>query len=230
MIGIIGAMESEVCTLISQMKQKTEQVICGITYYTGTLEGQAVVLARAGIGKVNAALCAQTMILKFAPTLILNTGVAGAISPTLSVGDAVIATALVEHDMDTTPVGDPLGLLTIGGENIIHLPTDPNAVEALIQAAKEVGLTTECGIIATGDQFISTVSQKDRIRSAFSAHACEMEGGAIAHACYGAKVPCAVLRAISDTADGEAHVDYPTFVTAAAQKSAQVVLTFLRYL
>jgi adenosylhomocysteine nucleosidase len=227
MIGIIGAMESEVVHLISEMKNKCETTICGITYYTGSLAGQEVVLARAGIGKVNAALCAQTMILKFNPTLILNTGVAGAISPDLSVGDMVVATALVQHDMDTTPVGDPLGLLTIRGENIVEIPTCNTAREILATTAKESGVNVLCGIIATGDQFISTTSQKDRIREHFSAVACEMEGGAIAHACYGADVPCAVLRAISDTADGEAHVDYPTFVTAAAQKSAEVVLAFL---
>ena len=227
MIGIIGAMESEVSHLISQMKDRCETTICGITYYTGTLSGKDVVLARAGIGKVNAALCAQTMILKYAPKLILNTGVAGAISPDLAVGDMVVATALVEHDMDTTPVGDPLGLLTIKGENIVEIPTCATARDTLTQTATEAGVPVLNGIIATGDQFISTVAQKNHIREHFSAVACEMEGGAIAHACYGADVPCAVLRAISDTADGSAHVDYPTFVTAAAQKSAEVVLAFL---
>ena len=230
MIGIIGAMESEVCTLIASMQEKQERTICGITYYTGSLCGKDVVLARAGIGKVNAALCAQTMILTFSPSLIINTGVAGAISPKLKVGDGVIATSLVEHDMDTTPVGDPMGLLTIAGENIVEIPTSKEAQVSLAAAAKEVGLNTLLGMIATGDQFIATPEQKAHIKSHFDAVACEMEGGAIAHACYGAKVPCAVLRAISDTADGKSHVDYPTFVKAAAQKSAQVVMAFLNNL
>lgn len=227
MIGIIGAMESEVSTLISLMEDKKTTTICGITYYIGRLQSQEVILARAGIGKVNAALCTQTMILTFSPTLILNTGVAGALSPDLQVGDMVVATSLVEHDMDTTPVGDPRGLLTIGGENIVEIPTCSATRETLFEAAKDMGISPMAGMIATGDQFISTKEQKDGIRSHFDAVACEMEGGAIAHACYAARIPCAILRAISDTADGNAHVDYPTFVLAAAKKSADVVLAFL---
>ncbi len=227
MIGIIGAMESEITTLVGALEGAVSEVITGITYSRGSLDGQEVVIARAGIGKVNAALSAQTMILHYAPTLILNTGVAGAVADGLTVMDAVIADAYVEHDMDTTPVGDPVGLVSVGGVNMVEMPTDPAACAVLREASEAAGLRTFGGIVATGDQFIATVAQKERLRTHFSAVAAEMEGGAIAHACLAAGVRFASLRVLSDNADGDAGVDYPTFVTAAAAKSASVVRTFL---
>ncbi len=227
MIGIIGAMESEVKTLVAALHNPTSEVITGITYYRGILEGQEVVIAQAGIGKVNAALTAQTMLLCYRPTLILNTGVAGAVAEGLTVMDAVVADAYVEHDMDTTPVGDPPGLLNVRGANMVELPTDPIACTALRAACERAGLRTFGGTVATGDQFIATAAQKTRIRTLFSAVAAEMEGGAIAHACAAAQVSFASLRVLSDNADGDAGVDYPTFVVSAAAKSAEIVLSFL---
>ncbi len=227
MIGIIGAMESEVTTLTSALTNPKAETITGITYHCGTLAGREVVIARAGIGKVNAALCAQTMILRFSPSLILNTGVAGAVASGLTVMDAVVADAYVEHDMDTSPVGDPLGLVSVGGVNMVAMPTDPAACKLLTRICTEAGLHTVGGVVATGDQFIASFAQKTRILSNFSAVAAEMEGGAIAHACLAAKVPFASLRVLSDNADGDAGVDYPTFVSVAAKKSADVVLSFV---
>ncbi len=227
MIGIIGAMESEIKTLIDALSDARSETVTGITYHTGTLDGQEVVIARAGIGKVNAALSAQTMILRFSPSLILNTGVAGAVAPHLTVMDAVVADAYVEHDMDTTPVGDPAGLISVGGINMIEMPTDEAARTRLADACRREGLRVFGGTVATGDQFIATAEQKMRIRACFSAVAAEMEGGAIAHTCLAAGVPFASLRVLSDNADGDAGVDYPTFVTSAAAKSAAVVRTFL---
>ncbi len=227
MIGIIGAMESEINTLVSSLENASSEVITGITYHRGTLSGEEVVISRAGIGKVNAALSAQTMILRYAPTLILNTGVAGAVASPLTVMDAVVADAYVEHDMDTTPVGDPAGLVNVGSENMIEMPTDQAACACLRDACEREGLRTFRGTVATGDQFIATAAQRDRIRTLFSAVAAEMEGGAIAHACLAAGVPFASLRVLSDNADGDAGVDYPTFVKSAAVKSAAVVISFL---
>ncbi len=227
MIGIIGAMESEIHTLISALQNPVSETITGITYHRGVLAGQEVVIARAGIGKVNAALSAQTMILRYTPTLILNTGVAGAVADGLTVMDAVIADAYVEHDMDTTPVGDPAGLVSVGGKNRIEMPTDSEAARLLCEASEGAGLRTFRGVVATGDQFIATSAQRTRIRTLFSAVAAEMEGGAIAHACLAAGVPFASLRVLSDNADGDAGVDYPTFVTHAAAKSAEVVISFV---
>ncbi len=230
MIGIIGAMESEIQTLVSALKRPVSETITGITYVRGILDGQEVVIVRAGIGKVNAALSAQTLILRYSPALIINTGVAGAVADGLTVMDAVVADAYVEHDMDTTPVGDPAGLVNVGGTNLIEMRSDHKARVALRAACHAEGLRTFGGVVATGDQFIASKEQKDRIRTLFSAVAAEMEGGAIAHACLAAGVPFASLRVLSDNADGDAGVDYPTFVAQAAAKSAAVVRTFLRNL
>ncbi len=228
MIGIIGAMDSEIKTLTAALENREDITRFGITFSRGTYAGEDVVICRAGVGKVNAALSAQTMIMCFSPTLILNTGVAGAVAPGLTVMDAVVADAYVQHDMDTTPVGDPAGLLNVGGQNMIELPTDPAAAAQLRACCESVGLHTHRGIVATGDQFIATTAQKTRIRELFSAVAAEMEGGAIAHTCLAAGVPFASLRVLSDNADGDAGVDYPTFVTGAAEKSAAAVMQFLK--
>lgn len=230
MIGIICAMEKEVVHLTPYLNNPKEHHIGALTYVTGTLSGKEVVIAKCGIGKVNAAICAQTMCLTFHPTLIINTGVAGATSPDLTVYDAVIATALVEHDMDTTPFGDPAGLLNLGEENLVEIPVEESLYKALRTVAQGVGLHAECGVVASGDQFISSYEQKQRIQALFGAVACEMEGAAIAHTCYMARVPFCVLRVISDSADGKAEVEYSTFVNVAAAKSAEVVETFLSVL
>lgn len=228
MIGLIGAMEQEVAHLRGCLTGAVTRTVCGIDYTQGSLAGQDVVLARAGVGKVNAATTCQTMILLFRPDAVVNTGVAGAIGDSLTVGDAVVADALVEHDMDTTPVGDPPGLVTVGGRNLIEIPTDPVVTARLSAAARAEGVHAVTGVIASGDQFVATPQQKARIRDLFGALACEMEGAAIAHVCAAAGVPCGVLRVLSDSADGSASVDYPTFVAGAAQKSAAVILRFLR--
>ncbi len=227
MIGIIGAMEQEVSYLISQMESPKTQVFHSIAFVSGSLLGKPAVIAKAGVGKVNAALTAQAMCFLYHPSLIINTGVAGAIGEGLKVGDAVISDKLVEHDMDTTPVGDPYGLLTLGNENRVDIPADRNACKQLFASAQAIGLTAYVGTVATGDQFIATREQKERISRLFGALCCEMEGAAIAHACYLAKTPFCVLRVLSDSADGSAHMDYPAFVKMAAQKSADTVLHFL---
>ncbi len=227
MTGIIGAMESEVSRLLGQMESRTEETVCGVTFYRGFLAGQETVVARAGVGKVNAALCAQTMILRYAASPIINTGVAGALSPALKQGDAVVASSLAEYDMDTTPLGDPAGLLTVAGENLTVLPADPAVGAALLEAAKAEGLYAVFGKIASGDRFVASHAEKERIRSLFGADACEMEGAAIAHACHAAKVPCGILRVMSDAADGGAATDFPTFVKGAADQSANILLRYL---
>ena len=230
MIGIICAMDKEVVHLLDVLEAAKEETIGSLHFHIGTLAGQEVVIARCGIGKVNAAICAQTMCLTYQPTLVINTGVAGALDPALEVYDAVIATALVEHDMDTTPFGDPAGLINVGDENLVEIPVEKSIYQAMRTVAQAVGLHAECGVVASGDQFISSYEQKQRIRSLFGAIACEMEGAAIAHTCYMARVPFCVLRVISDSAAGKAEVEYSTFVGVAAAKSAEVIEMYLRAL
>lgn len=225
-IGIIGAMDPEVGALISMLDGHAEETVSGITFHTGLLEGKHVAVAKCGIGKVFAAICAQTMILKYSPSLLVNTGVGGALASGLTTGDIVIAEKLVQHDMDTSAIGDPKGL--VSGINVIYFDTDPRAAKLLLSAAEELGLSAVLGTVATGDKFIASARDKERIVSDFAASACEMEGGAVAHTAYVNGTPCAVIRAISDSADGEATMDYPTFLPLAAKNSTNLTLALVR--
>ena len=226
MIGIIGAMEVEVCNLKNAVENPVTKTVSGIDFVSGKIKGKDVVIAKAGVGKVNAAVCAQTMILLYSPHVIINTGVAGSLSSAAGVGDIVIATATVQHDMDTSPLGDPVGF--ISGINMVQLPCDNETVNKLFTAAGNVGgFKAVGGIIATGDVFLNSNEIKNRIVKTFGASAGEMEGGSIGQVCVINKVPYAVVRAISDNADGSSHVDYPTFVKTAAENSTRLMLEYI---
>jgi len=225
MIGIIAAMNVEMESLRSYMTDTKTEVISGVTFVRGTLEGKEVVTAVCGIGKVFAALCAQTMILRYAPEYIINTGVAGTLTGDLDIGSIAVSSACVQHDMDTSPIGDPLGL--ISGINIIEIPADKALCERLCACAKDMGIRTLSGVIASGDQFVASSERKAFITEHFSAIACEMEGAAIGQVCYVNGVPFCVLRAISDSADGSSHMDYPVFVKMAAEQSVKLLRRFL---
>lgn len=225
MIGIIAAMNVEMESLRSYMKDTETQTVGGITFVRGMLEGQEVVTAVCGIGKVFAAMCAQTMILRYQPTAIINTGVAGTLSDALSIGSIAVSSAVVQHDMDTSALGDPLGL--ISGPNIIEIPADAALSAALSACAKAMNVQTLTGVIASGDQFVASSERKAFIVGQFHAIACEMEGAAIGQVCHANGVPFCVLRAISDSADGSSHMDYPTFVSMAAQQSVALLRRFL---
>ena len=221
-IGIIGAMEEEVTTLIPALEDRAEKRIGIVNYHTGKLDGKEVVIAKSGVGKVNAALTAAEMIRTFGAKIVINTGVAGALDPSLDPEDAVIAEDLVQHDYSTAPLGDPPG--RVSGVDLVHIPADPAIADAAEKAAKELGVRRVLrGTVASGDQFISDAAKKEWIRKTFGALACEMEGAAIAHACYLLGVRCAVIRSISDRADGEADVDFPTFAAHAAALNAKIV-------
>jgi len=221
-IGIIGAMEEEVSTLIPALKDRREEKIGIVVYHVGKLDGKEVVVARSGVGKVNAALTAAEMIRTFGVTAIVNTGVAGALDESLEPEDAVIALDLVQHDYTTAPLGDPPG--RVSGIDLIHIPADPAISSAAEKAARELGVRRVLrGTVASGDQFISDPARKAWIRDTFGGLACEMEGAAIAHACYLYGVRCAVIRTISDRADGKADVDFPTFASHAAALNAEIV-------
>lgn len=223
-IGIIGAMAIEVDQLKEQMEQAEQRVISGVTFYKGFIGETETVVAQAGIGKVNAAICAQTMILVYEVDAIVNTGVAGGYR-SLNVGDVVVATAVVEHDMDTSPVGDPKGY--ISGVGMIQMPADNRIAAALYEAAESCGAGRKMGIVASGDQFICSTSQAQRISQEFNAVAYEMEGAAIGHVCTQNRVPFGVIRVLSDNGDDGAAVDYQTFAPVAANRSIQIVLRFL---
>lgn len=225
-IGIIGAMDPELEGLVGLLSDKETECVSGITFYTGVLEGKRVAIAKCGIGKVFAAVCAQTMILRFSPSLIVNTGVGGALARDLKTGDIIVAESLCQHDMDTSAIGDPAGL--VSGINRIYFDADKRAVEILLSEANAVGLTARAGRVATGDKFIASGDDKARIVKDFSADACEMEGCAIAQVAFVNNTPFAVVRAISDSADGGATMDYPTFLPIAAKNSQELTLALVK--
>ena len=218
MLGIIGAMDKEVDALRRQMTN-TEEKQAGFSRFTaGTLWGEKVCLAQCGIGKVHAALCAQSMIAEYAVSAILNIGVAGALRPSLGIGDAVVADSAVQHDVDTSPIGDPLGM--VSGPNLVHFPCDSVLSALLKRAAEEAGLRWESGAVATGDQFIVGTEKKNWLADFFVAAACDMEGGAIAQCCYEMNVPYAAVRATSDTRDGDGreYMEKALFACACEEK------------
>ena len=225
-IGIIGAMRVEMEALAAALENKKTEVVSDIEFHTGSLNGQGVVLAVCGVGKVFAAMCAQTMILRFGATKIINTGVAGTLSDKLSVGDIAVADDVVQHDMDTSPLGDPVGL--ISGLNIVHMPSDIDLADAVCAAIEKTGGNWLRGTIASGDVFVADAAKKTYIRDTFGAIACEMEGAAIGHVCTVNHVPFVVVRAISDGGNKDSPMDYPTFVKMAAARSADVVQCLIR--
>lgn len=225
-IGIIGAMEPEVEAIIATLSEKESETVSGITFHTGKIGEKRVAVAKCGIGKVFAALCAEIMILKYAPSLLVNTGVGGALASGITTGDIVIASDLCQHDMDTSAIGDPKGL--VSGINVIYFEADKRACEILLSVAKSLGLNARLGRIASGDKFIASKEDKDRIVNDFSADACEMEGCAIAQTAFVNGTPFAVVRAISDSADGEATMDYPTFLPLAAKNSTNLTLALVK--
>ena len=237
MIGIICAMQEELKEIKAGMEPDGELSYSGVDFFLGKIGGQEIVCAVCGVGKVFAAICAQTMILKFHPSAILNVGVAGSLSDSLGVADIVIARQLVQHDMDVTALGVPRGKIL--GSDIQYIPTTEDIRDRLFSsimmlnaegAFGEREVKALQGTIASGDQFISSKAKKQLIVEEFKAAACEMEGAAIAQVCYVNRLPFCVLRAISDSADDSAKMDYPAFVELAAANTAKVIRCFLKNL
>ncbi len=222
-IGVIGAMDNEIELLKSSMDVKTTDTLAGMTYYCGMLSGCPVALVRCGIGKVNAAICAQTLIHCFGAEKIINTGVAGSLDNEIDIGDIVVSRDAVQHDMDVTRLGYKRG--DIPGNELSIFPADEklrkNAMESAAVITPEIRVFT--GRIASGDQFIADSERKQAIIDEFGAMCCEMEGAAIAQVCAQNKVPFVIIRAISDKADDSGHMDYRVFVEAAAKHSAAIV-------
>ena len=225
-IGIIGAMDPEVDGLIALLENHAEERIGSLTFHVGELLGKRVAVARCGIGKVFAAMCCEAMVLKYSPRLIVNTGVGGALNHSLKPTDIVIGKRTFQHDMDTSPFGDPKGL--ISGINKIYLDCDKRAADILISSASAMSLTAIHGDIATGDQVIASSEARSAITSVFGGDACEMEGCAIAQVAYANDIPFIIVRAISDSADGDASLDYPKFLKIAAENSLKLNLELIK--
>ena len=226
-IGIIGAMEEEVAILKNEMQVEETVEYASMQFCKGTLCGKDVVIVRSGIGKVNAAVCTQLLVDKFNVDVLINTGVAGSLDAAIDIGDMVISTDLVEHDMDTTVLGDPLG--QVPRMDTFSFPADPVLVGKAIAANEEANpdIKTFTGRIVSGDQFVSSAEVKEKLVRHFGAKCTEMEGAAIAHAAYLNKVSCVIIRAISDKADNSASMDYPTFEKKAIEHSVGLMRNLL---
>ena len=226
LIGIIGAMEVEVQALKDLMDNAELKEISSVVFYRGKINGIDTVVAVAGVGKVNAAVCAQTMILEYSPDYIINTGVAGGLSEELKIGDVAVADKVAEHDMDTSPLGDELGFIT--GIDRVYMPCDEYISGLMYDAAKSVdGINAVRGTIASGDQFIASEEQRGFIKKNFSAVAAEMEGAAIGHVCTMNNVKFGVLRAISDGANSDSTIDFPTFTKMAVKNTVEIIVKML---
>lgn len=228
-------MESEVELLVSLLDEKESYKIGKHTYYTGLLEGTPSVIARAGVGKVNAAVCTAAMILEFAPEYILNTGVAGALGEGITVGDVIIADSCIEHDLEYGSLGDARGSIFYpDSTSEIRMPASAELSAKLEAAAREVSggeFAVKRGCVATGDCFVSSTAKKSDILCAFpDALCCEMEGAAIAQVCRLYSTEFSILRSMSDSADGEAEMDFPTFVKLSADRAARITAALARAL
>ena len=233
MIGIIGAMEEEVQALRHAMKIQEEKEIASMVFHRGILYGKEAVVVRSGIGKVmlflnkigkvNAAICTQILADHFDVDLVINTGIAGSLDAAIDIGDMVISTDAVQHDMDTSIFGDPIG--QVPRMDTFAFPADAQLVEKAVRANQEANpdIHTFTGRIASGDQFISSQEVKERIVTLFGAKCAEMEGAAIAHGAYLNQIPCVIVRAISDKADNSASMDYPAFEKKAIEHSIRLL-------
>lgn len=225
--GIIGAMDLETKLLIETMKQPVETQIAGMVFYTGLLKGVEAVVVTSGVGKVNAAACAQILITHFGVDHLINTGVSGAIHHDLEVGDIVISTDCMEHDFDVTGFGYKYGVIP-RMETSVFVADEQLIKRAIEASVKEVtDHKTMTGRIVSGDQFISSVERKDFILQNFDAATTEMEGAAIAHVAHLNSVPFVIIRSMSDKADGSAHVNYDEFAVIAAHHSSNIILNML---
>ena len=221
-LGIIGAMEEEVETLLAQMENKTLSTHAGSSFCEGVLSGLNAVVVQCGIGKVNAALCAQILCDVYGVTHIVNTGIAGSLSAELDIGDLVVSRDAMYHDFDCCHFGYPMGKVPGMPESY---PADEKLMELAFAAAEaENPGHTRMGRVASGDQFVCSKAQKERIISVTGALCTEMEGAGIAQTAYRNGVPFVILRAISDKADDSAEMDYPTFEKMAAHRCARLVM------
>ena len=223
-LGIIGAMEQEVETLLGLLENKKSAVRTGSTYYEGTLDGLDVVVVQCGIGKVNAALCVQVLCDCYGVTHVVNTGIAGSLHPELDIADLVISSDAMYHDVDCVHFGYTMGQMP--GMPVNYM-ADEKLVKLAYAAAESVNPGhNRIGRVASGDQFVAVKELKEKIISVTGALCTEMEGAAIAQAAYRNGIPFVIIRAISDKADDSAEMDYPTFEHLAAHRCAAVTRAF----
>ena len=227
MIGIIGAMEEEVAALKEDMDIQETVEQASMVFCKGKLCGKDVVVVRSGIGKVNAGICAQILVDRFQADMLINTGIAGSLDARIDIGDMVISTDALHHDMDATIFGDAIG--QIPRMDTLAFPADEELVRKAAKANEKANpdIRTVTGKVASGDQFISSREAKEKIVENFHPLCVEMEGAGIAQAAYLNKVSYVIIRAISDKADNSATMDYPTFERQAIAHSVRLMKELL---
>ena len=228
MLGIIEAMDDEVAKIKEGLENVEVQTFGGMDFYKGNFEGKSVVVVRSGIGKVNAAVCAQILADRYQVSGIVNTGIAGSLMAKIDIGDIVLSTDALQHDMDATNFGYPAG--QIPRMDVLSFPADPKLLALAKECCGRVNpeIHTYEGRVVSGDQFISDQKKKDWLIETFHGYCTEMEGAAIAQAAYLNGIPFLIIRAISDKADNSANVDYPTFEAQAIIHSVNLMLEMIR--
>lgn len=225
MIGIIVAMQSEAKHLKSNIDNPIIKKISNVEFTIGKIYGREVCIAISGIGKVLAAITTEAMILNFRPDFIISTGVAGGLDKDLKIGDVAVAKNLVQHDMDTTSLGDAKGL--ISGVNKVYFETDKDITNIIIEVIEKHNIQYKLGTIASGDTFING-SKGDAIKREFNAISCEMESASVSLVCYQNDVKFACFRAISDNSDDNSHKDYDKNLTKACEISSIILKEILK--
>lgn len=228
-LGIISAMSEELELLLTDMELENKITKANMTFHKGKLWGKNVVAVVSGIGKVNAAVCSQILISEYKVDSIINVGVAGGIGKDIYPGDVVVATDLVQHDMDTSVFGDAYG--QVPRLDTFSFKCDEGLVKVALDACEEISeINTFSGRIVSGDQFISSVEKIKWFEKEFNAISCEMEGASIAHVCYLNNIPCVVIRSISDNANNGAHMDYEKFIPLGVRNSTTILKTMINKL
>jgi len=230
MIAIVGAMDQEVDELKGMMQNVEVTKKAGLEFFQGELEGKAAVVVKCGVGKVNAAICTEALIETYHPTVVINTGVAGGLDADINIGDIVLSTDAVEHDMDVRALGYERGV--IPDQEVSVFQADETLRMKAYEVCKRVNLDIQVlmGRVVSGDQFISGREKKEDLIETFGAACAEMEGAAIAHTAVQNNVPFLVIRSISDKADDSAHMDYPEFLKIAVKNSVRLVTGLLKEL
>jgi adenosylhomocysteine nucleosidase len=222
-LGIIGAMEEEVARLKEHMTEVAVTERASLTFYEGKLNGLPVVVVRSGIGKVNAALCTQQLVDLFGIDAVINTGIAGSLNAKIDIGDIVLSTDALEHDMDAVAFGYDVGVIPRMDTSVFVADEALRTLAATVCAQVNPEVSVHEGRIVTGDQFIADKAKKEWLVSTFSGMCTEMEGAAIAHAAHNNGIPFLIIRAISDKADDSATEDYPTFEAKAINHTVNLV-------
>lgn len=227
-IGIIAAMEQELRLLVDRLEDTKTTTHLGNTYYSGKLGKHDVVLVQSGVGKVMSAMSVAVLVDDFEVEAVINTGSAGAVAEGIAIGDVVVASRLVYHDVDLTAFGYAYGQMSM---QPLYFESDERFVAVFEETLREQKVASHIGLIATGDSFIAGQDKIDHIKTAFpEVLAVEMEGAAIAQAAHATNCPFIVIRAMSDTAIHDANITFDEFIIEAGKRSAKTLIAFLEKL